>query len=274
MRRAITPVKEVEVIAEEEVALFVERGAVTIDTPLDAEQVKAAAASIEALLPLVPAVPGQAARYRYSATCNYFEAALLDLIQDPFFEEVAQRVLSAEAVRFFQTAILATYPQPGAEFSYDQHIDLQYTFSDLQATPRRVVCTFFLWLTDVNERRAPMMYRPGSHQLLAQEWQKRAELKGEIPRVIGIPQSDLPALDYAEPQPLLAKAGQVTVLSTAMVHGASLNVDVVPRKALVMTFTASGVCVDLPTAQQETKDRYDAELRKLLRPERVHLLSD
>jgi hypothetical protein len=259
-------VKEVGVIAEEEVALFVERGAVTIDTPLDAEQVKAAAASIEALLPIVPAVPGQTARFRYSATCNYFEAALLDLIQDPFFEKVAQSVLSAEAVRFFQTAILATYPQPGAEFSYDQHIDLQYTLADLQATPRRV-------LTDVNERRAPMMYRPGSHQLLAQEWQKRSELKGEIPRVIGIPQSDLPALDYAEPQPLLAKAGQVTVLSTAMVHGASLNVDVAPRKALVMTFTAAGVRVGLPTAQQETKDRYDAELRKLLRPERVHLLS-
>ncbi len=261
-------------IIEEEVAGFVEQGAVTLDTPLDAEQIEAASTTLEALLPLAPPAPGQEARYRYSATCSYFDAALLDLIQHPFFEEVAQRVLRAEAVRFLQTAILATYPQPGVEFSYDQHIDLQYTLSDLQATPRRVVCTFFLWLTDVNARRAPMMYRPGSHQLLARAWEERPELRGEIPRVIGIPLSDLPALDYAAPQPLIARAGQVTVLSTAMVHGGSLNVDVAPRKVLVMTFTAAGISVALPAAQQEAKDRYDAELRKRLRPERVHLVLD
>lgn len=261
-------------IAEEEVALFVKEGAVTIDTPLNAEQIEAAAASIEALLPFAPPSPGQEARYRYSATCSYFDASLLDLIQHPFFEEVARRVLRAETVRFLQTAILATYPQPGVEFSYDQHIDLQYTSTDLQATPRRVVCTFFLWLTDVNERRAPLMYCPGSHQLLAEEWQKRPELKGAIPRVIGIALNDLPALDYAAAQPLVASAGQVTVLSTAMLHGGSLNVDSLPRKALVMTYTAAGVRVGLPAAQQEAKDRYDAELRKRLRPERVHLLGD
>jgi hypothetical protein len=262
------------VIVEEEVALFVERGAVTIDTPLDAGQIEAASTALETLLPFAPSAPGQEARYRYSATCNYYDAALLDLIQHPFFEEVAQRVLRAQAVRFFQTAILATYPQHGVEFSYDQHIDLQYTLSDLQATPRRVVCTFFLWLTDVNEQRAPMMYRPASHQLLAREWEIWPELKGEIPRVIGIPLSDLPAFDYAEPQPLLASAGQVTVLSTAMVHGASLNVDVASREVLVMTFTAADVKVALPAAQQEVKDLYAAELRKRLRPERVHLVRD
>ncbi len=119
-----------------------------------------------------------------------------------------------------------------------------------------------------------MMYRPASHQLLAREWEIWPELKGEIPRVIGIPLSDLPAFDYAEPQPLLASAGQVTVLSTAMVHGASLNVDVASREVLVMTFTAADVKVALPAAQQEVKDLYAAELRKRLRPERVHLVRD
>ena len=28
-----------------------------------------------------------------------------------------------------------------------------------------MICSYFLWLTDVNERRAPMMVRPGSHRL-------------------------------------------------------------------------------------------------------------
>jgi len=262
------------VIAEEEVALFVKEGAVTIDTPLDAEQIGAASLALDDLLPFVPPAPGKEARYRYSATCSYYDVALLDLIQHPFFEEVARRVLRAEAVRFFQTAILATYPQPGAEFSYDQHIDLQYTLSDLEATPRRVVCTFFLWLTDVNEWRAPMMFRPASHRPLAREWEKQSELRGKIPRVIGVPMHELPALDYAEPQPLLARAGQVTVLSTAMVHGGSLNIDVAPRKVFVMTFTAVGVKVALPPAQQEAKDLYDSELRKRLHPQRVHLVRD
>jgi hypothetical protein len=256
------------VIEQSQVNAFAEQGAVTIDTPLSAADIAAAGAAIQRQLPFDEA----SGRYRYSATCSYFDAELLDIIQHPFFEEVACRVLRADAVRFFQTAILATYPQPNAEFSYDQHIDLQYALSDLEATPRRVVCTYFLWLTDVNAQRAPMMWRPGSHRPLAQAWQEQEALRDEIPRVIGIKMDDLPTRDFAQPQPLLARAGQATVLSTAMVHGASLNVDTEARLALVMTFTAAGVSVGLPEAQQRTKDIYDAELARRLRPERVHLV--
>ena len=165
-----------------------------------------------------------------------------------------------------------TYPQPDAVFSYDQHIDLQYALSDLEATPRRVVCTFFLWLTDVSEKRAPLMWRPGSHRLLAQAWEEQAALRDQMPQVIGVKMEDLPKLDFAQPQPLLARAGQATVLSTAMVHGASLNVDSAPRMAFVVTFTAAGVEVGLPEAQQRTKEEYDAELKYRLRPERAHLV--
>ncbi len=255
-------------IEESQVNAFAELGAVTIDTPLSAADIAGARAAVGRLLPFDAA----SGRYRYSATCSYYEEELLDIIQHPFFEEVACRVLRADAVRFFQTAILATYPQPEAEFSYDQHVDLQYALSDLEATPRRVVCTYFLWLTDVNEKRAPMMWRPGSHRPLAQAWQEQEALRDQIPRVIGIKMDDLPALDFVQPQPLLARAGQATVLSTAMVHGASLNVDHDARMALVMTFTAAGVRVSLPEAQQRTKDAYDAELGGRLRPERAHLV--
>ena len=99
-------------ISAEQLRIFEEQGAVTIDTPLTPKEIASAAAAIDALLPLKPAGPDRAPRFRYGATCNYYESALLDLIQHPFFEAVAKRVLRADAIRFFQTAIVASYPQP------------------------------------------------------------------------------------------------------------------------------------------------------------------
>ena len=251
-----------------QIKAFTDLGAVTIDTPLSDGDIATAVGAVRRLLPF----DASSGRYRYSATCNYYDPALLDVIQHPFFEGVACTILRTESVHFFQTAILATHPQPDAVFSYDQHIDLQYALSDLEATPRRVVCTFFLWLTDVSTKRAPMMWRPGSHRLLAQAWEQQAALRHQMPQVIGVKMEDLPTLDFAQPQPLLARAGQATVLSTAMVHGASLNVDSAPRMAFVITFTAADVEVGLPEAQQRTKEAYDAELKYRLRPERAHLV--
>ena len=259
-------------ISAEQLRTFEERGAVTIDTPLTTKEIAAAAAAIDELLPFQAAEPGQAPRFRYGATCNYYEPALLDLIQHPFFEAVAKRVLRADAICFFQTAIVASYPQPGSEFSYDQHTDIQYSLEDWAATPRRVVCSFFLWLTDVNQRRAPMMHRPGSHRLVAAARSADPVLQDAIPGVQGIKMVDLPP-EYAAPQPVLAQAGQVTVLTTSMVHGGSTNIDDEPRKALVMTYTAAGVAIGLPENQAATKREYDVKLRELLRPERAHLVA-
>ena len=59
-----------------------------------------------------------------------------------------------------------------------------------------------------------------------------------------------------------------------MVHGASVNIDDQPRKSLVMTYTAAGVNISLPETQAKVKRAYDAELRKILRPERAHLVAD
>ena len=259
-------------ISTEQLSVFEERGAVTIDTPLTLKEIAVAAAAIDALLPFQAAEPNQAPRFRYGATCNYYEPALLDLIQHPFFETVTKRVLRADAIRFFQTAILASYPQPESEFSYDQHTDIQYSLEDWAATPRRVVCSFFLWLTDVNERRAPMMHRPGSHRLVAAARSADPALKDATPRVQGIKMVNLPP-EYAAPQPVLAQAGQVTVLTTSMVHGGSTNIDNEPRKVLVMTYTAAGIEIGLPESQAATKREYDAKLRALLRPERAHLVA-
>ena len=69
------------VMRESQTREFANLGAVTIDTPLSDGDIAAAAAAVERLLPFDAA----SERYRYSATCNYYDAALLDVIQHPFF---------------------------------------------------------------------------------------------------------------------------------------------------------------------------------------------
>jgi hypothetical protein len=261
------------IISESQLDQFMTDGAVTIDTPLTREQIAATSAALDRLLPFTPAVEGRPARYRASMTCSYEDPALLEIIQHPFFEEVAKRALRADQVYFYQTAITAAYPQPDTPFSFDQHVDIQYTRSDLEASPRRMICSYFLWLTDVNERRAPMMFRPGSHWLIGDDRERDPALRNVLPRVAPTSLDRLPALPYAEPKPLLATAGQVSVLTTGAVHGASVNVDTEPRQVMVITFTAAGVEIGLPPDQAEQKRAYDRDLRQRLRPERAHIIA-
>ncbi len=259
-------------ITEQEIQQFSEIGAVTIDTPLTQQQLSAASAVFDRLLPFRDPEAGEQLRHRVGLTCSFYEPELLDILQHPFFEEVAKRVLHADRVSFFQTAIVTTYPQPNTPFSFDQHVDIQYCLSDLEAIPRRMVCSYFLWISDVTEQRAPLMYRPGSHRLIAEAREQQPELKGDIPRVAGVSLPGLPAFDYTDAIPVVARSGQVTVLTTAMVHGASINVDTAPRKVMVITFTAADVEIGLPQNQAETKQTYDRELKRRLRPERAHIV--
>jgi hypothetical protein len=255
-------------LTEEQVRQFDEVGAVTIDTPLTPQQIAAAAAAMDRLLPF------QEGQCRVSRTCDYDDPALVEIMEHPFFEAVARQVLQAEQVHFFQTAILNAYPEPGATFSFWQHVDIRYRLSDFEAVPKRILCSFFLWLTDVNEKRAPMMVRPGSHRLLAQLRQNETapDDKEGIPHVAPVMLKDLPDLPYAEPIPLTAKAGQVSVLTTATVHGASTNVDSELRRNLVFTFTAADVPIGLPSKEETQKWQYYEILRGRVRPERAHII--
>ena len=97
-------------IAEQEIQQFSEMGAVTIDTPLTQQQLSAASAVFDRLLPFSEPEAGEEPRYRVSTTCTFYGPELLDIIQHPFFEEVAKRVLRADEISFFQTAIVTTYP--------------------------------------------------------------------------------------------------------------------------------------------------------------------
>src|SRR5205823_2049511 len=107
------------------------------------------------------------------------------------------------------------WPEPGKPFSFRQHVDIQYPLADFRSVPRGIICSFFLWITDVNEQRAPMMFRPGSHLLIAEERARDPEWQAASAKVAPVPLEKLPDLPYSEPVPLLARAGQVSVLTTA-----------------------------------------------------------
>ncbi|MDX1932488.1 MAG: phytanoyl-CoA dioxygenase family protein [Capsulimonadales bacterium] len=254
-------------LTDEQVSAFDEQGVVTVDTPLTEQEIADACAAMDRLLPFDGRNP------RPSRTCDYFDPALVDLLQHPFFEEVARQVLRADRVFFFQTAILNAYPEPEKPFGFWQHVDLQYRRSDFESTPRNLLCSFFLWLTDVNEQRAPMMVRPGSHLLLADENEKDQDWPA-VPMVAPVPEANLPKLPYADPIPLVARAGQVSVLTTATVHGASVNVDTERRRNLVLTFHADSVTIGLPAGEEQQKRDYHRALRPLFRPERVGILPE
>ena len=253
-------------MTDKDVAQFDKAGYVTVDTPLTQEELAAASAAMDRLLPF------DGKNHRPSQTCSYDDPALVAIIQHPFFESVAKQVLRAPSVLFFQTAILNAYPEPNAPFSFWQHVDIQYRRSDFDAAPKRILCSFFLWLTDVNEKRAPMMVRPGSHLLIADKNQQEPAPDGYIPRVAPVMLSLLPTLPYAEPIPLTATAGQVSVLTTAAVHGASVNVDTELRRNFVLTFTASDVAIGLSPGEEQQKREYHRALRPLMRPDRRHIL--
>jgi hypothetical protein len=252
-------------ITPHEVQQFDEAGCVTVDTPLTPQEIADAAAAMDRLLPFDGRNP------RPSMTCSYTDPALVAITEHPFFEEVAKQVLRADVVHFFQSAILVAYPEPDKPFSFWQHVDIQYRRADFEAVPRNIICSFFLWLTDVTEARAPMMVRPGSHLLLA-DHNQREDIGPAAPRVAPVPQSDLPQLPYAEPIPLIAKAGQVSVLTTATVHGASVNVDTQPRRNFVLTFTADSVKIGLSPEEERQRLAYADALRPHMRPERRHIL--
>jgi hypothetical protein len=257
---------------DQELKQFDEDGAVTIDTPLTAQQVAAASTALDRLLPLPTPTEGQKQRYRAALTCSYLDPEIVDIIQHPFFEEIAKQTLRTDKVHFFQTAITAAYPEPNTPWSFEQHVDIQYGLSEFQSVPRGIICSYFLWLTDVNEQRAPMMVRPGSHLQIAEEREQHPETRGAAPAVAPAPLSRLPALNYADPIPLVAKAGQVSVLTTATVHGASVNVDDAVRQNLVITFTAAGVSIGLPPHEEAQRLEYNRQLSQRLRPERTHIV--
>lgn len=255
----------------QQIAQFDQDGAVTIDTPLTTTELETLRDTYDNLFPGPDTEAGRE-KSRHSRTADFFDQPLVDLIQHPFFEKVAAKALCANAVRFANIALSKTYPRPEEKFDFIQHTDVQYSLSDIDATPRRMTVSFFIWIDDVNEKRAPLMYRRGSHRQIAEWRQRHPRYQNEVPRVHGTTEENLPSLDYEPAQPIVAKAGQVSVLTTALVHGPSTNVDIKSRYACHLSYTSDEFDIELPKPKQNVRVGYYRALRDYLRPDRLHLV--
>ena len=262
-----------ETITAVQLDQFDRLGAATLDSPFSGAQIEAAAEALDRHLPFAEPEDDSQARwsftvYRVAKFDDYFDAELLALVQHPFLEEVASRALRSDRVEFFTSAILKTYPQPGAEFDFWEHVDIRYHTADLEAVPRRMLCSLWIWLSDVEGGRGPLMYRPGSQRLIAAHMEAHP---GPIDKS-GVDQ--LPDLDYAPPVPLLARAGQVSVFTTATIHGASVNTGQSARRAMAVNFIPKGLEMrpTWSTARNlDGRDRYHRRLKALFRPDRLHI---
>jgi hypothetical protein len=256
------------------VAEFDSRGAVLLTSPMTSRDCAAAAAAIARATPQV----GSNKRVVRTLEALVEEAggidpALVNIIQHPWWEETAKAFLRAKRVSFFRSAVLSVYPMGCAKEPLRLHADQQFTPQQFLGSPRQAEISLWTFLSDVPEGRAPMLFSPGSHLALARHWAKQPELVGVMPRIAGVSAPNLPHLDQIPPLvPLVARAGQVAVVSTGMVHTASPNRDSAARRVMTVTFTALGTRVGLPLEQEEAKRIIDASLWHAMSPDRRHLL--
>jgi hypothetical protein len=252
---------------------FASFGAVTVDSPYTAAELDHASSAIDRFFPAEPAswaggergdVPMRRADIQGCALPE-----LVPLIEHPFLEAAACAALGVDRVEIWATALSKTYPTPGTEFRFWEHVDLKYRLEDLDGSPRRMLCSCWVWLTDVTRERAPMMYRPGSHRVIAEHRSRRGDLH-DGPNWFG----ELPELPFAEPTPVLARRGQVSVLTTAAVHGASTCTGTLDRKGLVVVFWSPGMVSGWAVGKRPDYIPSLIELRARMSPERRHLVPD
>ena len=317
-------------LTAEELQQFETHGAVTVDTSFTLAELEAAERGWDKLAAAQRELKGGDAErqgYREMGVRSWptlaYDAATIDVLQHPWFEAVVKQALRADAGLFFQQSnnlVLPTpLPHPPAEeqWAAKAHCDTQLTTSDWEATPRRTVLCFWLWLSDVPERGGAMRYVPGSHLRTAAHWESVASPVGRLamPRIYGTDIQERPAgrnesrstlpesgehgswLREQEPVPLLARRGQCTVMTTALLHSpwyvhkrrttrfpgkslrkiacvSRLNDDSSPRKGMHFAWTAAGVPVGLPAGQDEDGQEIYPVLRERLRPERRHIIPE
>jgi len=268
-----------------QLAQYEKDGAITIDTPFTTEQLDRAEAAWDRLTGTGHDKP-------------YDDPDFVDVIQHPYFEEVAKKLLRADAVHlWWGLAPHARGPSKPPYTDYREqwakgcHVDVQATMEDFEATPRRMRAELWFWLNDVPEHRGAMRILPGSHRPIMEHWSRilRPEHKTKLPRVHGLRPSPDPE-DAAfpehipdvggtpwlecEPKPAVAGRGQLLVLCSAMLHSAWQNEDAVPRKAMGTSWVAAGVPCGLPKSQRDAVMAFFPKLRRKLRPDRIHIVPE
>jgi len=268
-----------------QLAQYEEQGAVTIDTPFSTEQLDRAEAAWD--------------RLKQTGGEPYEDPDYIDIVQHPYFEEVAKKLLRANAVHLWWG--LAPHERAPAKPPYtngrDQwaqgcHVDIQATLEDFEATPRRMRAELWLWLNDVPADRGAMRILPGSHRSIMEHWSRvlEPEHKAMLPRVHGLrPPPVAPSAttfpEYVpdlgetpwiecEPTAAVARRGQILVLCSAGLHSAWQNEDSVPRKAMGTSWVASEVACGLPKSQRDGVMAFFPQLRRKLSPDRVHIVPE
>jgi hypothetical protein len=264
---------------------YEELGAVTIDTPFTTQQLDRAEAAWD--------------RLQKSGGAPYEDPDYVDIVQHPYFEQVAKAVLRAHAVHLWwglaphdRAPAKPPYDDASTQWSKGCHVDIQATLQDFEATPRRMRAELWLWLNDVPVDRGAMRILPGSHRPIMEHWGRvlTTEQKAMLPRVHGLrpppvaetsasyPEhvadlGDIPWIAQ-EPVPAVASRGQILVLCSAGLHSAWQNEDSVSRKAMGTSWIASGVSCGMPKNQRDGMMEFFPKLRSKLSPERKHIVPE
>ena len=272
-------------ITDAQLLEYEERGAVTIDGPLTDRELDRVEAAWD--------------RLRAAGAAPYEEPDYVDALQHPFFEEVAARVLRARAVHFWwslgphaRAPAPPPWDDPREQWARGCHTDVQATWSDFTATPRRIRVELWFWLNEVPAHRGAMRVLPGSHRPIMEYWDRvlTDEHKAMLPRVHGLRPPPVPPQAPAfpehvpdpegapwierEPVPCVARRGQVLVLCSSGLHSAWQNEDRVPRKAMLSPWVAEGVPCGLPKGQRDSLMALFPALAERLRPERAHIVPE
>lgn len=254
-------------LTDQHVHEFVEQGYSLIDDVFTADEITALADGMDEYYAGVGARTDGIVGYPDHRGIN-------DVYQHPHLEKIAAKMLGVDEIVLVSAATLYKRHSNTTEWTREgEHVDVMFSVDELRQAPRRMLCMMMVFANDLPEGRGNTWVRPGSHMQIAQ-WLTDNNQKPvrESPTVF----DNLPKLDYAEPIPVVAKAGQVMCFSTALIHCGSTNITSEPRKLMFSNYCQRGRMSDTTGNynQREARTNWREGLKAKFRPDRQHLLLD